>query len=940
MGRINQSQGCAPLLYPTKAEDTSLDRPVALKFLAAHLVFDEHARKRFEREAKAAAALNHPNICTVHEIAEANGATFIAMAFLEGEGLDKKIEAGPLKLTDALDIAVQVAQGLQAAHEKKIVHRDIKPANLMITGSGSKQLVTVMDFGLAQLADRSKLTRMDQTIGTLTYMSPEQTYGAEIDHRSDIWSLGVVIYEMVTGQQPFKGHYDKAVMYSITNEEPEPMTGLRTGVPMELELLVNKAIAKEAARRYQSTADMVVDLETLSDKLKSGKSTILKTQGAGHTVVTQPVDVTEKPSDHPLVKYRVIENLEEQDGSVLYRAEDTQLKRLVNVRVVPQSSARRIERWQRLQRRAVLALLAASLALSALLWFRGPSSDAPRQPVRFSFTPEDLLTFRSAPAVISPDGRHIVFVSVEGGERNLWVRDLDRETPRKLEGTEGAEDPFWSPDSQSIGFGTEAELKRIPLSGGEPMTLCDLPRAGAQFLRGSWSPDGEQIVYSASFQLFQVPSRGGTPKLLFQLEDAESNSQIAYIFPYFLPVTEGSRGLVYSFGPGSSDRKLGVLDIKTGERRELVPGTAPVYSASGHLVYQESFDPDSGLRAVPFSVETLTPIGEAFPIVEAGRHPSVALNGTLVYFDGTGGGGVNLVSRDREGKRLGTIGQAQEHIEHPALSPDGKSVAVEAWEADGNRDIWVHDAARGTKTRITFGPASDGHPAWSPSGEHIAFNSDRGGGIGIFSKPADGSGEAVVLGGEDAGGMAPDWSRDGEFVIYSARQGEDTGDDLWFLKPKAGREGYEPTPYLRTAADERIPVFSPDDRYVAYVSSESGRSEIYVRPFPEGRGKWQVSINGGTQPRWRRDGKELFYVEEDQLMAVSVSTAQDFSWATPKLLFRDRWLTSSFPKQRYDVSADGQRFVLREEVEGESGKRPAIRVVENWYEGYRDREQD
>ena len=472
-----------------KAQDTSLDRPVALKFLAAHLVADEDVRKRFEREAKAAAALNHPNICTVHEIAEDNGRTFIAMAFLEGEALDKKIEAGPLTLKDALAIGTQTAQGLQAAHEKGIVHRDIKPANLMVAGAGSRQLVTIMDFGLAQLADRSKLTRLDETMDTVTYMSPEQTYGSEIDRRSDIWSLGVVLYEMVTGQQPFKGHYDQAVMYSITSEEPEPMTALRTGVPMELELLVNKCLAKDADRRYQSTADMVVDLESLSEKLKSGKSTILRTSapvGAGTPA---------GPSDAgagvvPRVSQSVVAG-QAQAGS----------------QVSPAETGTRAPAQGRLGWLVAAFCFVGLLAL-AFVYFRQAPPEAPLR--RFAFTPPegvDATAYRINVA-ISPNGKTIAFITA-GSEGKLWVQDLDQRQPRAIDGTEGAGRPFWSPDSGFIGFAAGGELKKVSVQGGLAIRVCELP--GTAFPGGTWSPDGEVIVFSSGRPrvLYEVPGRGG-----------------------------------------------------------------------------------------------------------------------------------------------------------------------------------------------------------------------------------------------------------------------------------------------------------------------------------------------------------------------------------------------------------------------------------------------
>ncbi len=720
-----------------KAEDTNLKRPVALKFLAAHLLGDKEVKARFRREAEAAAALNHPNVCHVYEISEVEGKTFIAMAFLEGEPLEKKIEVGPLKLKDALDFAIQTAKGLQAAHGKKIVHRDIKPANLMIGEDGH---VTIMDFGLALLADRSKLTRLDETMGTVTYMSPEQTYGMELDHRTDVWSLGVVIYEMVTGQRPFKGHYDKAVMYSITNEEPEPMTALRTGVPMELELLVNKCLAKEADRRYQSTADMVVDLETLSEKLKSGKSIILRTSapvgtgtpagpsprsGDAQAQAAPPAETPQPaPEDQRLAKYRVIEDLASEGDSVVYRAEDTQLKRSVTISVLPESAVRQAERRQRLQRTAVAVggALAMAVVLLAVQWLRGPAPVEPETLRRFAFTPESLHSGPHGRVAVSPDGKHIVYLGADD-EPKLWVRDVDREQPRELAGTENAQPQglFWSPDSQFIGFAAGNELKKVSVQGGPAITLCQLP--GRIWEGGAWSLDGDSIVLSSGSPpvLHEVPARGGEPKLLFEPETSEKGT--ANLQPHFLLVESGARSIVYNVG-SYTDREIVVKNLETGEREVLADGAFPRYSPSGHILYQTAaFSP--GLWALPLSLETLKPTGEAFPIAENAGDPSVAGDGTLVYVDFSGGGRQQLAWRDREGKKLEVIGQPQDRIVFPALSPDGRQVAVRGTE-DNNQDVWMHDVGRSLKRRLTFDAATDGLPIWSPSGKEIAFRSDRG----------------------------------------------------------------------------------------------------------------------------------------------------------------------------------------------------------------------
>ena len=592
----------------------------------------------------------------------------------------------------------------------------------------------------------------------------------------------------------------------------------------------------------------------------------------------------------------------------------------------------------RVQQRALLAALVVVTGLSVALWLRSPPGAADEPLRKFAFAPRNFPTdpFRRV-AAVAPNGRHIAYVSVKGGKSKLWIQDLHREEPRELAGTDGARGPFWSPDSEFVGFAAGDELKRIPVDGGRALTLCRM--AGSDYFYGAtWSPDGASIVFSLGQpgQLYEVSAAGGSAKRLFEEQDSQWAHEQKR-FPRFLPLSAGGRMLLFARGPGG--RELVLRDLETEREEVLGLGVAPAFSPTGHLLYQApllaSFNPCSSvLWALPFSLEASKPTGEAFVIRQNASQPSVANDNTLVYLEGRCGGGQRLIWCDRKGTKLGEIGQPQDFIRWPSLSPDKRWVAATGKAgASARAETWIHDTARPVKKRLTFNGSYV--PIWSPNSKPLTFRSNRNGTPDIFNRLVDGSQEVtqLVAGAGDEGATC--WSLDGRYLLYDANSPE-TLFDIWYLRRGEEGKGWEEIPFLQTPFRESVAQFSPDGRFVAYLSDQSGRWEVHVRTFPEGKGEKKVSTHGGTQPRWSKDGKELFYVEEDTLVAASVTLEPSFSVISSTRLFTHPGLASIWPHWEYDVSADGQRFVVRELGQ----EPPVIRVVQNWHEEFRDREQD
>ena len=925
--RITEKLGEGGMGVVYKAEDTKLDRPVALKFLAAHLLSNEEAKRRFIREAKAAAALDHPNICTLYEIDEVNGRTFMAMAYLEGRTLEQKIGEGPLPIEDALDIATQAAKGLQKAHAKRIYHRDIKPSNLVLVDEGPKErLVKIMDFGLAHLADQSKLTQKDTALGTPAYMSPEQTQGVPVDHRTDIWALGVVLYEMVVAQMPFKGEYQQAIFYTILHEDYEPLTGIRVGVPMDLEFIVSKCLAKDVEQRYQRAEDLIIDLTALREKLAAKKSTTVRKAPATHIAVAPRPEQkppaaavgtgtlagpTELPTQPEPTIGAIDPKLSSPESSTESQPEPAPPQ---------QSRAGQRAPW-------LVAGLATAVAIAfALLFFALETPPPPRSIVSAILPPEDVI--RIDDLALSPDGEWLTFAGLlTEGETRLYLRRLDRPDTRSLDGTEGATYPFWSPDSRFIGFFADGKLKKIDISGGSPFTLADAPAGRG----GAWSEDGV-IVFAANIlpPLLRVAAGGGPVSEVTEL-DAEG-VQRSHRWPWFLP--GGQRFLFHSSRIGAADQAstiyLGSLD---GEPPTSLMSSAnhAVFSA-GHLLFANQ----DILLARRFKAATATLHDQPQPLLDGvARDPQVSrgkfsasADGRLAYLPGSGAKLSSLVWYERTGQRLNPVGDPDYFVD-VALSVDETTAAVSLGGDLRTTDIWLYDLARNLPTRFTFAREFDGVPLWSPDGGQIAFGSNRSGNIAIFRKAVSGLEQAESLVDTGSLAMPRSWSLDGRSLLYVSSD-SGTLEDLWVLPLDADGGHGEPELYLRTEVNERDGQFSPDEHWVAYMSDESGRFEVYVAPFPNPTGRVQISTEGGRYPLWRGDGREIFYSTEDgSIMAAEVeATDARFRVGAVRRLFQANLHREGTYRRKYDVTADGQKFLVIEVVESE--EKPVIMLDSNW----------
>jgi serine/threonine protein kinase len=845
-----------------RATDTSLGRQVAIKVLPAVFAQDAERLARFEREAKTLAALNHPHIAAIYGFERASGTQALVMELVDGDDLSQRLARGAIPLDEALPIATQIAEALEAAHEQGIVHRDLKPANIKLRHDGT---VKVLDFGLAKALDPGARPDISQSptiaspamtqagiiLGTAAYMSPEQAKGRPVDRRADVWAFGCVLYEMITGRQAFQGESVPEILAGVIERDPD-WSHLPTALPVRLHDLLRRCLTKDPKKRRRDIGDVRIEIEqALSDP------------------PSMAAPVANQTSSRPA--------------------------RLA---------------W----------IIATILAVALAGAIARPYVSAPTESVETRVDISTPETPDPTALAISPDGRRLAFVAARNGQPQLYLRSLDADMAQPLSGTEGARIVFWSPDSRSIGFFDGSQLKRIDVTGG----LVQSVSSAVPGLGGTWGPDGV-ILFAPGLQgpLFRVPAAGGTPVAVTTLAAGQASHQS----PVFLP---GGRQFLF-YASGTSDaRGIYVGSLDSSETTRLTDAdTAGVYVAPGWLM----FGRQGGLVARRFDPARREVSGD--PVIVAtsvalagggGARPALSVSATGVVAYRIGGTNPSqLTWFDRSGKALGTIGEPDRAVLlNVSLSPDDRVVAVQR-TVENNSDIWLIDSAR--TTRFTSEPSTEFFPMWSRDGTRIAFTSNKTGESGLFQRAASGAGTDELLFASPRLKFPADWSRDGRFLLY-VETSPTTGGDLWVLPMDGDRK---PFPFLTTSFQTTWGQFSPDGRWVAYQSNESGRYEIYARPFPGPGGQSTVSTSGGVYPRWSPDGKELFYLAPDgRLMAAQVVTGTTLNAAAPVALFQTRIVGGGASivgsRQQYDVASDG-RFLIN--VATESAPQP-ITLILNW----------
>ncbi len=893
-----------------RARDTNLGREVALKILPDTFTHDPERLARFRREAQVLASLNHPHIGAIYGLDEANGQQFLVLELVDGETLDKRIARGAITVGEALPIAGEIAEALEAAHEKGVVHRDLKPSNIALTND---RHVKVLDFGLAKLGategaavsspsmsptitSPAFVTGVGVLLGTAAYMSPEQAKGRESDKRSDIWAFGCVFYEMLTGRALFEGGTVGEILAEVFKSEPD-WRRLPAATPESVRRLLRRCLQKEPNLRLRDIGDARLEI----------KEALTDSDDAAGAVPAVPVSLARRFA--PAVGAILVAALAAGVGTWTFKS---------SAPAVPPSVTRSIIAVRPFDRRTS----------------PGPTESRP----------PEVRPGRTVIA-LSPDGRTLVFRAIQDTGGQLFVRPLDRLEATAIPGTEGATSPFFSPEGAWIGFWANGELRKVPVGGGPASAIGRVPGANFPIFGASWG-DGDVIVFATADGLWRMPGSGGQPEAVSKPSDDE----YAHYLPRILP---GGKAILYTRAKTAfrwDDAQIVVRSLPTGEQKVLIDDAADArYVSTGHIVFVRR----GALMAAPFDLARLEVIGGPVALVDgvlqaanmgntdtdsgAGQF-AVSDRGTLIYV--TGGiapdDARELVWVDRNGVVENLTALRREFLA-PRLAPDGQRVAVitQPSAATGNPRIWIYDVPRRTLTPLTTVDEAAHWSVWSPDGTRVAFSSELAGKLDLFWKSADGTGTSERLTTSPYRKQPSSWSRDGKTLAFVQGGPPATGNDIWILDVMSA--DHRPRPLLQTPASESFPTFSPDGGWLAYASNDSGRQEVYVQPYPGPGPRVLVSTDGGTSPTWRSDGKELFYYAVlpgnlRRMMAVPVkATAAGFSGGTPRKLFEGQYIMAD-PVNGYDVTSDGQRFLMVQRLDPPSESPSELVLVENWFE--------